>query len=123
MQLNASGKEELKGYITRIERLRDEMADLASDAADLLKEAKNRGFDVPALRTVLKERAQKKADPELFENRMAVTDVYRQVCGLLDGKSDKKPEPKKEPEAPPPVVETAPPEVPGVFNRTEPERE
>lgn len=46
----------LSAFVERIERLDADKRNLAEDIADIYKEAKSAGFDVPALRAFVKER-------------------------------------------------------------------
>ena len=51
-------KEQLKSFIERIERLEEEKKAIADDIKDVFAEAKANGFDVKALRTILKIRKE-----------------------------------------------------------------
>ncbi|MBR1756739.1 MAG: DUF2312 domain-containing protein [Alphaproteobacteria bacterium] len=52
----------LVSLVERIERLEEEKKELQSDIRDIFAEAKSAGFDVKALRTVLKLRKMNAAD-------------------------------------------------------------
>ena len=51
-------KDHLKAFVERIERLEEEKKALADDIRDVYAEAKGTGFDVKALRTIVKLRKQ-----------------------------------------------------------------
>ena len=51
-------KDQLKAFVERVERLEEEKKALADDIRDVFAEAKGNGFDVKALRTVIKLRRQ-----------------------------------------------------------------
>jgi uncharacterized protein (UPF0335 family) len=59
--------------IERIERLEEEKKQLSSDILDIYKESKGRGYDVTALREIVKMRRE---DPSKREARESMVDVY-----------------------------------------------
>ncbi|ADH91760.1 Protein of unknown function DUF2312 [Ancylobacter novellus DSM 506] len=75
-------KEQLKSFIERIERLEEEKKTIADDIKDVFAEAKGTGFDVKALREVLKIR---KADPDQLAEHQANVDLYLQALGMVGG--------------------------------------
>ncbi len=62
----------LVSLVERIERLEEEKKELQSDIRDIFAEAKSAGFDVKALRTVLKLRKMNAADRDEQETMVAV---------------------------------------------------
>ena len=58
MQLQTSARDQLRTIVARIERLEEEKAALAADLREVYAEAKGNGFDVKALRTVIRLRKQ-----------------------------------------------------------------
>ncbi|MDR1691595.1 MAG: DUF2312 domain-containing protein [Rickettsiales bacterium] len=66
-------KEQLRKFIERIERLEEEMKNLRTDIKEVFDEAKISGFDVPALKQVLK---MKKIDPEKREMQEVMVRTY-----------------------------------------------
>ena len=58
MQLQNSTKDQLRAFVARIERLEEEKAALAADLREVYAEAKGNGFDVKALRAVVRIRKQ-----------------------------------------------------------------
>ena len=73
-------KAQLKSFIERIERLRDEKKTIEDDIKDVFAEAKGTGFDTNALKVILKERA---ADPDKRAELEAIVDLYRQALGMI----------------------------------------
>lgn len=68
----------LRSIVDRIERLETERANLGSDIKDLYAEAKSAGYDVKALRIVIRQRKQDAADLEETET---LVDIYRRALG------------------------------------------
>ena len=58
MQLQTTAKDQLRAFVSRIERLEEEKAALAADLREVYAEAKGTGFDVKALRRVVSLRKQ-----------------------------------------------------------------
>jgi uncharacterized protein (UPF0335 family) len=73
-------KERLKSFIDRLENLESEIKDRNNDKRDLYAEAKGEGFDVKALREILKIRKQ---DADERAEREAIVDLYMQALGML----------------------------------------
>ena len=69
----------LRSLIERIERLEEEKRELQSDIRDIFAEAKSAGFDVKALRTILKLRKMNAADREEAET---IVDIYRRALDI-----------------------------------------
>ena len=72
----------LKSIIERVERLEEEKKSLADDIKDVYADAKGNGFDVKALREIVRMRrqdAQKRAEHE------AIVETYKHALGMLDG--------------------------------------
>ena len=66
----------LRSLIERIEQLEEEKRALQSDIRDIFAEAKSAGFDVKAMRTVLKLRKMNAADRDEQE---LVVETYRKA--------------------------------------------
>ena len=73
-------KDHLKAFVERIERLEEEKKAIADDIRDVYTEAKGNGFDVKALRTVVRLRKQDKQEREEQE---AILDTYLQALGMI----------------------------------------
>ncbi|HEX5780179.1 MAG TPA: DUF2312 domain-containing protein [Xanthobacteraceae bacterium] len=72
-------KGQLKSFVERIEKLEEEKKALAEDIREVYGEAKGVGFDVKALRTVVRLRMQ---DGEERKEHEALVDLYRDALGL-----------------------------------------
>lgn len=73
-------KDQLKAIIERVERLEEEKASLADDIRDVYAEAKGNGFDVKALRTIVRMRKQ---DPNKRAEAETILETYMQALGML----------------------------------------
>ena len=71
--------DQLKAFIERIERLEEEKAGIAGDIKDVYAEAKGTGFDVKALRSILRIR---KKDHEERQEEEAILELYMQALGM-----------------------------------------
>lgn len=69
----------LRSLVERIERLSEERKSIGADIRDIYAEAKSAGFDVKALRQVIRIRQQDAADVEELET---LIDVYRRALGM-----------------------------------------
>jgi uncharacterized protein (UPF0335 family) len=74
-------KDHLKAFIERIERLEEEKKALSDDIRDVFAEAKANGFDVKALRSVIRIR---KLDTDERKEQEAILDTYLAALGMLD---------------------------------------
>jgi uncharacterized protein (UPF0335 family) len=72
-------KGQLRSFVERIEKLEEEKKALAEDVREVYGEAKGAGFDVKALRTVIRLRMQ---DSEQRKEHEALVDLYREALGL-----------------------------------------
>jgi uncharacterized protein (UPF0335 family) len=73
-------KEQLKAIIERIERLEEEKKTISEDVRDVYVEAKGNGFDVKALRTIVRMR---KMDANDREQQETILETYMQALGML----------------------------------------
>lgn len=71
--------EQLRRIVSRIEKLEEEKAGLAADIRDVFAEAKGNGFDVKALRSVIRLR-KKSADER--EEEWSILDTYLHALGM-----------------------------------------
>jgi uncharacterized protein (UPF0335 family) len=74
-------KDHLKAFVERIERLEEEKKTIADDIKDVYAEAKGTGFDVKALRAVVRLRKQ---DIDERKEAEAILDTYLLALGMLD---------------------------------------
>lgn len=70
---------ELRQFIERIERLEEEKATIADDIKDVIGEAKSRGYDAKAIRTIIRLR-KKDANERLEEE--AILQTYMAALGM-----------------------------------------
>lgn len=84
MQLQTSAKDQLRAFVTRIERLEEEKAALAGDLREVYAEAKGNGFDVKALRSVIRLR---KLDENKRREEEAVLSTYLHALGMAEAEA------------------------------------
>jgi uncharacterized protein (UPF0335 family) len=73
-------KEQLKAMVERVERLEEEKKAIADDIKDVYAEAKAHGFDVKALRTIVRLRKQ---DSDERKEQEAILETYMHALGML----------------------------------------
>jgi uncharacterized protein (UPF0335 family) len=76
-------KAKLKSIVERIEKLEEEKNTIAGDIREVYAEAKAEGFDVKALRVVVRLYRQ---DTEERREHEALVDLYRDAMGLGGGR-------------------------------------
>ncbi len=74
--------DQLKSIIGRVEKLEEEKVGIAADIRDVFAEAKGNGFDVKAIRTIIKMR---KMDAQAREEAETTLDVYLVALGMSQG--------------------------------------
>ena len=79
VQSNAAG-EELRQFIERVEHLEAEKKEIADQVKEVMAELKGRGYDVKAVREIVKLR---KRDADDIAEEEAVLDMYRAALGML----------------------------------------
>ncbi len=73
-------KDQLKAVVERVERLEEEKKALSDDIRDVYAEAKAHGFDVKALRTIVRLRQQ---DTDERKEQEAILETYMHALGML----------------------------------------
>lgn len=73
-------KEQLKAIIERIERLEEEKKTISDDVRDIYAEAKGNGYDVKALRTIVRMRKQ---DADDRREQETILETYMHALGML----------------------------------------
>jgi uncharacterized protein (UPF0335 family) len=73
-------RDQLKAIIERIERLEEEKKATSDDIRDVYAEAKGNGFDVKALRAIIRMR---KMDTDERKEQEAVLETYMHALGML----------------------------------------
>ena len=71
--------DELKQFIERLERLEEEKANIGNDIKEVFAELKGRGFDVKAVRSILRLRKKDHAERQEEE---AILELYMQALGM-----------------------------------------
>jgi uncharacterized protein (UPF0335 family) len=74
-------KDHLKAFVERIERLEEEKKAIADDIRDVYGEAKANGFDVKALRTIVRLRKQ---DADERREQETILETYMHALGMLN---------------------------------------
>jgi uncharacterized protein (UPF0335 family) len=72
--------DQLRLFIERIERLEEEKKGIADDIRDVYAEAKGNGYDVKALRTIIRLRKQ---DANERAEQETILETYMQALGML----------------------------------------
>jgi len=72
-------KDQLKAFVERIERLEEEKKATADDIRDVYAEAKGNGFDVKALRNIVRLR---KLDLDERREQQEILDTYMHALGM-----------------------------------------
>lgn len=73
-------RDRLKSFVERIERLEEEKKSIADDIRDVYAEAKSNGFDVKAMRAIVRLRKQ---DADERAEHEATMDIYMHALGML----------------------------------------
>lgn len=69
----------LRSIVERVERLAEEKKALSDDIKDIFSEAKSAGFDVPAVREIIRKR---KKDRAALEEHEMLVDTYSRALGM-----------------------------------------
>jgi len=75
-------KDQLRAVVERIERLEEEKKTISDDIRDVYAEAKGNGYDVKALRTIVRLRKQ---DANERAEQETILETYMQALGMLAG--------------------------------------
>ena len=73
-------KDQLKAIVERIEHLEEEKKAISGDIRDVYAEAKGNGYDVAALRTIIRLRKQDKHERAEQE---AIVETYLHALGMI----------------------------------------
>jgi len=76
----ADVKAKLKSLVERLENLEQEKKSFADDIKDVYVEAKSQGFDVKALRSIIRRRKQ---DADKLKEHEAIVDTYLMALGMI----------------------------------------
>jgi len=70
----------LRAFVERIERLEEEKKAISDDIRDVYAESKGNGFDVKALRAIVRLRKQ---DPNERAEAETILETYMQALGMM----------------------------------------
>ncbi|TGT64130.1 MULTISPECIES: DUF2312 domain-containing protein [unclassified Mesorhizobium] len=70
---------ELRSIIERVERLEEEKKTITEDISDVYSEAKGRGYDTKAIRTIVRRR---KLDAAERQEQDSILDLYEEALGM-----------------------------------------
>jgi uncharacterized protein (UPF0335 family) len=73
-------KDQLKAFVERVERLEEEKKAIADDIRDVYAEAKGNGFDVKALRAIVRLRKQ---DADERKEQETILETYMHALGMI----------------------------------------
>lgn len=73
-------KDQLRSVIERVERLEEEKKGISEDIRDIYAEAKGNGYDVKALRTIVRMRKQ---DANEREEQETILEAYMHALGMI----------------------------------------
>lgn len=82
---NGSAVDELRGFVEDLIGIAEDMQVLKDRATETAARAKSRGYDVAALKKVVKERMEGEAEKAKRAETEEIADVYRAALGMLDG--------------------------------------
>ena len=77
---NSVSKDQLRSIIERIEQREEEKKVVADDIKDIYSEAKGNGYDVKALRTIVRMRKQ---DANERQEQETILETYMHALGML----------------------------------------
>jgi uncharacterized protein (UPF0335 family) len=78
--MGGNAREQLRSIIERVERLEGEKKTIGDDIRDVYAEAKGNGYDVKALRTIVRLRKQ---DANERAEAETILETYMQALGML----------------------------------------
>jgi uncharacterized protein (UPF0335 family) len=74
--------DQLKSIVERIENLETEIRDRRQDVSDVYAESKSNGYDVPALKAIVRARRETAEQKAKREDREVHEEVYRGALGM-----------------------------------------
>jgi uncharacterized protein (UPF0335 family) len=72
--------DQLRSIIGRVEKLEEEKTGISADIREVFAEAKGNGFDIRAIRSIIRLR---KMDASEREEQETILDTYRRALGML----------------------------------------
>lgn len=80
MEIGNNSNAQLRSIVERIERLEEEKKTIADDIRDIYAESKGNGYDVKALRTIIRLRKQ---DANERAEAETILETYMHALGML----------------------------------------
>lgn len=77
---NVIAKDQLRSIVERVEKLDEEIKELRDDQKDIYAEAKGNGYDVKALRTIIRMRKQ---DANERAEQETILETYLHALGMV----------------------------------------
>lgn len=77
---NGVAGDQLKSIVERVETVEEQIKELNADKADIYKEARGNGFDVPTIKKIVRLRKQDAAEREEADTLL---DLYLDALGML----------------------------------------
>jgi uncharacterized protein (UPF0335 family) len=77
---NVVSKDQIRSIIERIESVEETIKSFSDDKRDIYAEAKGNGYDVKALRTIVRMRKQ---DPNDRSEQETILETYMNALGML----------------------------------------
>jgi uncharacterized protein (UPF0335 family) len=71
--------DQLRSIVERIERLKEEVRAINGDVSDVYKEAKSNGFNVPAIKEIVRLRSK---DSNEVAEQEAILDLYKSALNM-----------------------------------------
>lgn len=81
--VGGNAKEQLKSIIERIERLEEEKAEVADQVKEVYSEAKGNGFEVKALRRIVRLRRLDASQKAAHNEVETIMETYMAALGML----------------------------------------
>lgn len=79
-QVGGVAVDQLRSIIQRVEKLNEDKAAISADIKEVFAEARGNGFDVTAIKGIIKLRAK---DESTREEEELILDTYRRAMGLI----------------------------------------
>jgi len=80
-EMGNNSAEQLKSIVSRIENIETEIKERQSDRADVYTEAGSNGFDIPALKAIVRARRETAEQRAKREEREVHEEIYRKALG------------------------------------------
>ena len=78
--IGGNSQAQLKSIVGRVEHLNEEIKGLGEDRKEIFQEASSAGFDVKALRAIIRRRA---ADAAKLAEQEAIVETYMHALGMI----------------------------------------